>query len=515
MPTHDLAMSSIQLHAAEFARMMGEWAPGTGPLYRELAMKLQALIEEGALPPDSLLPPERPLAEALVVSRTTVSAAYEALRKRRLVESRRGSGTRVRARDAHHHLVDRTKSFPWPNLLRSSPAEQEARRDEVINLCATDMEASPALTDVLANMTRRDWGLATARDGYVPAGLPELRAAVARDLTARGVPTSTDQLLITTGAQQAYQLVVATFLKPGAGLIVEDPTYAGALTIFEDTHAQMLPVPLDHQGIDVNQARRWVETKRAALIHVTPTYHNPTGAVMSAQRRQDLVRLADEYKIPIVESLALHDIALSDAVTPPPIASINQRPVISIGSFSSLFWAGLRIGWLRAPKQLLGDLKRLKAKVDLGTPVIDQFIAVRLMPKIAAVKEQRCAEIRRRCLHLKDSLSQAIPDWSWSDPAGGASLWVQLPFGSATQFAQVAARHGVAILPGPAFSPSGTFDDRIRLSFVLDEETLSLGVERLARAWRDYVGAARGRRDRLAAGERTDRSYGATIGGRD
>ncbi len=475
--------------------MMGEWAPGTGPLYRELAMKLQALIEEGALPPAALLPPERALAEALVVSRTTVSAAYEALRNRRLVESRRGSGTRVRARNAHHDVADRTKSFPWPNLLVSSPAERKPRVGKVIGLRSTDVAASPALIDLLGSMTRRDWELATAGDGYAPTGFPELRAAIARDLTERQVPTSPDQLLITTGAQQAYQLVVTTFLKPGAGVIVEDPTYAGALTIFEGARAQMLPVPLDEQGIDVNQARRAMATKHAALIYVIPTYHNPTGVLMSAQRRQDLIRLADEYNIPILESLALHDIHLTDAAAPPPLAGMSRRSVISIGSFSSLFWAGLRIGWVRAPKRLLGDLKRLKANRDLGTPLIDQFVAARLMADIDAVTAERGAEIRRRYLHLKDSLREAIPDWSWSDPAGGASLWVQLPFGSATQFSQVAARHGVAILPGPAFSPSGTCDDRIRLPFVMDEDTLSLGVERLARAWREYIEAARGRPD--------------------
>jgi len=467
--------------------MMGEWVSGRAPLYRELAMKLQALIEEGALPPTSLLPPERALAEALVVSRTTVSAAYEALRNRRLVESRRGSGTRVRARDPHHDVVDLTRSFPWPNLLASPPAEQQPSAGQVLGLRSTDVAASPALIDILASMTRRDWELATAADGYAPAGLPELRGAIARDLTDRNLPTSPDQLVITTGAQQAYQIVVATFVKPGAGVVVEDPTYAGALAIFESAGAQMLPVALDDQGIEVNQARRAMATNQPALIYVIPTYHNPTGLVTSAQRRHDLIRLADEYDIPILESLALHDIHLTDAAAPPPLAATNRRSVISIGSFSSLFWAGLRIGWVRAPKRLLGDLKRLKANLDLGTPLIDQSIAARLMTNIDAVKAERCAEIRRRYLHLKERLGESIPDWSWSDPAGGASLWVQLPSGSATQFAQVASRHGVAILPGPVFSPSGTCDDRIRLPFVLDEETLSVGVERLGRAWRDYV----------------------------
>lgn len=476
-----------QIQPADLVSMLGDWTCGTNALYKDLAAKLEVLIREGQLSAERVLPPERSLASALLVSRTTVAACYDALRTRRLVETRQGSGTWVRARVELPPSDSDSRAFPWPNLLQPSGRERQPMNGDVIGLRSTDVPASPVLSEVLETMTPREWAAATAEDGYAPAGLAGLRAALAHDLTERlGLPTTRDELLITTGAQQALHLVTSLFVKPGAGVILEDPTYAGALPLLRNAKARLLPVAVDEHGMQLDQARELMSTRSPSLVYVVPTYHNPTGVLLAEQRRHDLVRVAGEHKIPIVESLALNDIDISPTAAPPPLGALNRRLVMSIGSLSTLFWGGLRIGYIRAPKPVLGSLKRLKADVDMGSGLIAQFIAARLVGRSHEARLHRTQQLQRNYRHLTERLSTEIPEWSWTTPAGGASLWVRIPYGSATNYAQLALRHGVALLAGPLFSATGRHDDRLRIPFVLDERSLSEAVARLREAWLEY-----------------------------
>lgn len=160
--------------------------------------------------------------------------------------------------------------------------------------------------------------------------------------------------------------------------------------------------------------------------------------------------------------------------------------MVTIGSMSGLFWSGLRIGWLRGPEHLIAHLGRSKATADLGTPFIDQLVAARLLAHIDRAREARRQDLREGLDKVTELLGTHLPEWSWSPPAGGPSLWLRMHEGDANQFAQVAARHGVLILPGPVFSVEERWADRLRLPFVLPEPVLTTGIERLARAWNEY-----------------------------
>ncbi len=198
---------SNQISPVHLASMLGDWISRTKALYRDLAARLEALVLEGDLAPDTLLPPERALAAALVVSRTTVAAAYDVLRRKRLVDTRHGSGTWVRANATAPAADSNGRAFPWPNLLRLPPLKSDPTQPDVIGLLSSDVAASSVLVEVAGSMTQRDWLTVTSDEGYCSAGLSELRVAIARDLTARGLRTSPAEILVTTGAQQALHLV--------------------------------------------------------------------------------------------------------------------------------------------------------------------------------------------------------------------------------------------------------------------------------------------------------------------
>jgi DNA-binding transcriptional MocR family regulator len=240
--------------------------------------------------------------------------------------------------------------------------------------------------------------------------------------------------------------------------------------------------------------------KRAVprLIYLMPTFQNPTGVVMPEACRRALARLSREMRIPILEDNTLADLSLGGK-PPAPIAAFDSAaPVLTIGSLSKLFWGGLRIGWIRASEELLVRITRLKIMADLGGSLVGQLGAVRLIGEADRVRQARRPEMRERLERLTKLLARHLPSWKWTNPAGGLSLWVKLPQGDANAFAQVALRHGVAVVPGTLASPGGGCADHLRIPFVLDAGPMKEGVERLARAWAAYAGAP-GKRA-LAAG---------------
>ena len=163
--------------------------------------------------------------------------------------------------------------------------------------------------------------------------------------------------------------------------------------------------------------------------------------------------------------------------------------MLTVGSLSKLYWGGLRIGWLRGPERLIHRLARRKAMEDLGSSVLSQVVAVRLLENADAFTKLRREQVEERLDAMTRGLSRRLPDWTWKKPAGGLTLWARLPRGNAAEFAQVAARQGVAVLPGSVCSPSNGFTDHLRLAFVPEPAEIREGIERLARAWSKHAAA--------------------------
>jgi DNA-binding transcriptional MocR family regulator len=473
---------SVRISPAALAALLQGWGAEPGPLYQRLAEALLQAIRDGRLPDGAVLPPERHIAEALAISRSTVVAALESLKRSGQLQARQGSGTWVRAPrrlpdEGNRELVEELEGHAIIRDLSGAPVQP-------IELTAAAVDCAPAVLEASTDVDPLLLARWSRGHGYSPQGLEPLRAAVAERLTALGLPTGPEQVLITTGATQAILLAARLYLEPGAPVVMETPSYAGAIDVLHAAGARPLPIDVDASGARVDQLADHLGRILPRLVYLVPDYQNPTGAVMSQARRREVARLAAEYHVPIVEDLVQRDLWF-DAPPPPPIAAADpDAPVLTLGSLSKVFWGGLRIGWARGNETTIARLARMKAVTDFGTPVLPQIVAAQLMPRFDEVAEQRRAELRERLEVLSAALARHLPSWRWARPAGGLSVWAKLPAPRADELANRALAHGMAVVPGTTFAVGEQrHADRIRLPFVADPETLEVALQRLAAAW--------------------------------
>ena len=475
------------------------WAAGRGPLYQRLSEALQAAIERGDVTPGMRLPAERLLAEGIGVSRSTVVAAYERLQQRGLVERRQGSGTRISpravARASQAREAELVEAFDRNVLFRGVIEGVDGGDIDLLGACLPGTERlSPALLATAG----RELAVATAHDGYFPAGYPPLRRAIAEYLTSGGLPTTEAHVLVTNGAQQAFSLAASFFVQRGERVALENPTYPGAIDAATAVGAQLVSLPVGVEGVQVNTLREALVAASPKLVYLNPTFHNPTGTVMPDAARAEVAWLVSKSQVVLIEDRAVAELALEGEAPWPIAVHAPEAPILTVGSMSKLFWGGLRVGWIRAPEPLIARLTRFKAVLDLGTSLPGQVTARLLLEELAEVRRERRREISARFRLLGELLSELLPSWSWTQPKGGLSLWVRLPFGSAREFAAQARRRGVMTLPGTVMSPDSSFDTHLRLTAARSPDVLTEGIQRLAASWEEFALTAKGSRGQIA-----------------
>ena len=422
-----------------WAALLGAWSDGDAPLNEQLAGAISGLVHRGDLRPGDRLPSERDLAEQLGISRTTVVSAYERLRTDGIIRSRRGSGSRIApgVEPCDRHLVGRCGA-----LVHARPAGRRGRHrcpangivppgmDDPIALTIGALRGWSGVREVIETTVREDLDELLDDYGYLPFGLPALRAAVARMLSESGVPTSTDQILITGGGQQAIHLLVDQLAGADGVVAIEDPTYIGALDAIRAVGACTVPVPVGPDGIRIDILTRSLGSVSPAFLYVVPTFHNPTGAVMPDANRRALAELALRRDLIVVEDLAPGDDRQpADAATHRDLRARTRS--ITIGSLSKGGWGGLRIGWIRAQPRLITRLAARKATFDHGSATLTQGIAVRMLERGDEFGERAERESRLRREVAAAALREYLPDWRWTMPQGGLSFWVMLPDGDA------------------------------------------------------------------------------------
>ncbi|RCG33327.1 PLP-dependent aminotransferase family protein [Sphaerisporangium album] len=466
--------------------LLGDWATGRGPLYRRLANAIGGAVEDGALLPGDRLPSERKLAQTLRVSRATVVAAYEELRARSLLVSRQGSGTRI-ARDVKVRPPTADGRVPGGTAVTIFQRLIDGP-GELISIAVAAGGAAPELAVALRELVRDDLDELLAGPGYHPSGLPALREAIAAHLTGAGLPTAQDEILVTTGAHQGLVLVTELYVRPGATVVVESPNWPGCLDVFRAAGARLATVPLDDEGPEIGAVAALLRERKPALLYLMPTYHNPTGLLMSATRRRRIAELAAEHEVPVLEDNAYMTYHPESEAVPAPLAAYApaRAEMLSLGSLAKAVWGGLRIGWVRGPAEIVQRLARRKVLADIASPVLDQALAARLLPRLEEILAARAKELGEQLDHVDALLRARLPGWRWRRPDGGGALWVELPGVDATAFAQVAVRHGVDVVPGGAMDPGGGHANHIRLPFTFAPEVLDELVDRLARAWAEF-----------------------------
>lgn len=470
------------------AALLAGWDRTDEPLYSAMAAALGRLIATGDLPPGVRLPSERRLADLLSVSRGTVVAAYDLLRNDDLLRSRRGSGTVVAGAPLR---VGWSPSRSGLNSVLAPGVLGVDLGPSAIDLRVAGWSSAADLPRAaFVNASRR---LAASADGHGcwPAGVPLLREAIAARYTAQGLSTDPDEILVTTGAQQAIHLTAQLALRPGDAVAVEAVTYLGALDVFAAAGTRAVPIACGRSGPDPVVAASVFATARPPVFYAMPSLHNPTGVVTSLATRMQLVRDAAAHSVLIVDDQAVVDTWFGKPL-PRPLASIAEEVgdptrVVTIGSVSKIIWGGLRVGWLRAPRSIIDPLTRLKGISDLGSSVPSQLVAAHLLDRFDEFLERRLPEIRRRRDALVDELHQHLPDWRFTVPDGGLALWVDTGE-DAAELASIAAGHGVGVLAGSACSADGSHRTHLRLGYGLAPERLVEGVRRLAAAWADMRG---------------------------
>jgi DNA-binding transcriptional MocR family regulator len=448
------------------------------PLNASLAAGIRSMVADGRLPVGARLPAERELALALGVSRVTVTAAYRRLREQGWAGAHQGSGTWTSVPDAGGVVAAWVPGTAREGLVDLSFAAPSG-----------PPEVADAYTGALTALPRHLPG-----HGYAPEGLPELRERVAARFTARGLPTSVEQVLITLGASGGITAAMRAIVDPGDRVLVEHPVWPNALDKLAVLQARPVPVPLHpgRTGAFVSAVHRAARQTSARAAYLVPDFSNPTGASLTVGDRQHLVVSLQQQDVTVIADETLVDLALEGQEVPAPTAAFGRAgAVVTVGSLSKSVWAGVRIGWLRAERPFLSRVASAMSREHGSVSILDQLAACALLDGLDAGLVRRRAELRAQRDALVGALARALPDWQVPVPPGGLSLWCELPEGtSSSLLADAAEPLGLRIATGSRFGTGHAFDDRLRLPFTQPVPVLERGVELLVTA-RDAAAAGR------------------------
>ena len=462
------------ISARRVATLVGDF--DRSPAYAGLADALVLLIGDGRIPVGTRLPSERELTDALGVSRTTVTRAYAAVRDAGYAAARQGSGTFTDVPGGAARVHDRA-------LL-----PQQSDRAAIDLNCAAPYAPPQIATAYAEAATRLPAYL--GGHGYYPSGLPELQVAIAAMYDARGLPTDPEQVMITPGALSGVSVVAQALTGRGDRVLVDSPGYPNAAERIRSAGARLATAEVDPDGWDLDATLARVRQVAPRLAYLIPDFQNPTGLLMDEPQRERYAAVLRHGRVtPIVdESHAL--LALDGQEMPRPFAAFAPESV-TVGSTSKGFWGGLRVGWIRAPLAHMEQLTRARVTLDLGVPVMEQLAVVQLLEDPEPMMREHRARLREQRDALVAGVRAALPGWTFRVPAGGLSLWCELPGpgrGLGIALTDEAERQGVIIAPGPVFAPDGGLDRYVRFPFTRRVDELERAVSAIASAW-DVVSA--------------------------
>ncbi len=450
------------------------------PYYKALAGAVRTLILDGRLPVKVRVPAERHLAEALGVSRTTVTTAYDRLREQGYLESRQGAGSWTALPDAGALGADN----PWIAV----------DDDGLLPLHCAAPPATALFGAAIAE-AGQDYHRYTLGMGYDPVGISPLREAIARRYCERGLATRPDQIIVTSGAQQAIHLLMLMLAGPGDPVLVESPTYPHAIDLVRLRGARLVPVGISDDGWHLDLMTSAMRQSAARLAYVIPDFQNPTGHLMADEDRAALVGAARRYDATLLVDETWTELAVDHiggagtggVGSRAPLAAFDtDGRVISIGSASKLWWGGLRIGWIRGTAALIRRLAVLRAAVDIASAMFEQLVVTHLFAGIEDTRAERRRLLGASRAALVDALREELPEWTFTVPRGGGSLWVRLDAPVATSLAEAAAAQGVRLAPGPWFGVEGTLERYLRLPFTQPPQVLADAVRRIAASRGSY-----------------------------
>jgi len=473
--------------------------PASGvPAYVQIRNLLRQQILHGDLPTGRRLPPERELARSLGVSRTTVVRAYAELKTEGLAKGHVGRGTVVAGGSAEAQPV------AWPACFSGTgqriaryaqPAELLALRLNSQRIAVSLAMGLPDPTLLSPERLTQAWeavvgAIGAAAVGPCPVqGIPAVRELICTRAHQRDLRIGADNVTMVNGSQHGLDLLLRLLVEPGDTVLVEVPTYFGALQCLQSRGLRIIGVPVDEDGMDVERVEPLLARYRPRLIYTVPTYQNPTGATMDLKRRERLLALAQQYQVPIVEDDPFGDLHF-DEPSPPPIKALDYHGhVLYLSTFSKSLAPGLRVGWLVAPGPVVQRAALLNGMAELHPNTAGQHLIVEFARRgwLEELIELARNRYRARCLTMDAALQRRrLPGARWLVPSGGLFLWLQLPEGvDAQNLLAETVKQGVAFLPGSLMYPTGGPRNVCRLNFsVADERAIEQGIAAIVTAAR-------------------------------
>ena len=468
------------------------------PVYRRLADEIKAEILSGKRAPGSVLPSERLMAQQLGVHRNTVAKAYNELEAEELIDARQGVGYLVHAADAARSAKTgqnrssiarkepKKKKVNWKARIKDEYQDMEITFDDLFqrfgNKAVISMGsgiASPGIYDkeelarVLSSLIAEE---GKTQYFYSPfKGDRMLRQKIVSLLSTKGVRATTGQIQILTETNQALDFVVMLLLKPGDTVIMEEPVSPDAYRAMELAGARIMTVPVDENGMDVDALERLVAEHEPELIYINSSFHDPTGTILSLERRKKVIEISNRWRIPIVEEDAASELVYAGEKLPPIKAFDTEDNIIYIYSFSLTFMPGLSLAFVVADRGLIHSLSYL---VSVRMMSVD-WLAQKLIAHYLSNGRyyELLEEFRQSYARKQELVCRALDDMKtlgvrYLRPRGGVYIWCQLPDGiDSKAFIREAYQNGLALLPGYVFYPfKNGGRNHIRLNYSFESE---------------------------------------------
>ncbi len=454
------------------------WKPNKSspvPLHKQITDFIKGKISNGEWTIGYRLPPQRTFAKELGVNRSTVVTAYDELIAEGLIEGKSGSGTRVI--NNTWNLLATNAPPDWNSYVKvgthkpNLPTIQEINQAEFIpNIIrlgtgelSPDLIPSQTMKRILHQLSAKNISF-----GYEePRGLLPLREQIANHLKTIGISTSPSSILIVSGALQALQLISIGLLHKGSTVLTEKPSYLHSLNVFQSAGMRLTGIPLDQEGLKANLIQQYKNQQKAALLYTIPSFHNPTGTLMSLERRKQILDTCQQEQLPLIEDDVYRELWI-DEPSPKPIKAFDKQGlVLYLGSLSKSLSPGLRIGWMVGPESVVEHLADIKMQTDYGSSSLSQWAAVEWFSSglytkhLNEVREQ--LKIRRD--FTLDTLDNYFSDIAvWEKPTGGFYIWLRLlpPISMRTLF-ELALSEGILLNPGNVYDSQA--EQYLRISY--------------------------------------------------
>ncbi|MBP1961551.1 PLP-dependent aminotransferase family protein [Paenibacillus aceris] len=479
-----------------------DWKPDFAsetPLYLQIKAFIIHKISLGEWAVGTKIPSQRALAEQFGVNRSTVVTAISDLIAEGLLAGNTKGGTRVI--NNSWNLLTASPPPDWSSYVQAGthypnlPAIQHINRAEfqegMIRLgtgeLSPDLLPSERMKNIFAESSANPFTL-----GYEePKGNLALRKQIAQYLQGNGIHTSSSNILIVSGALQALQLISMGLLQRGSAILLEKPSYLYSVHVFQSNSMKLVGLPMDEEGIQTSQIGRYKKGYNASILYTIPTFHNPTGTLMTEERRQALMQACTDEGLPIIEDDAYRELWFDE---PPPLPLKARDPhalVLYLGTFSKTLSPGLRLGWVVAPEPVIERLADIKMQNDYGSSSVSQWAAAEWLGR--GLYQEHLDEIRKQLKMRRDVAVQLLQTYFaglaiWRVPAGGFYIWVQLTVDVPMQsLFERALKDGVLLNPGSIYNRhTGNY---LRISYAYAKlHELEWGLKRVAILIRDLVG---------------------------